>query len=107
MSGRTMPLDFNDSLSAFVPKGSDDLDEVLISRDATDTRPLSMKNSDNKTVGSVFNDKMKPVLSKQLCKLQRGFVPGEQLIENVLDLDTASRIHGMQSSAAKHNVQAT
>ena len=100
MSGHTMPLDFNDSLSAFVPKGSDDLDEVLISRDATDTRPLSMKNSDNKTVGSVFNDKMKPVLSKQLCKLQRGFVPGEQLIENVLDLDTASRIHGMQSSAA-------
>ena len=63
-------LDFNSSLSAFVPKGSDVLDEILISRDAADTRPLAMKNSDNKIVGSVFNDKMKSVLSKQTCKLE-------------------------------------
>ena len=100
MSGLNMPIDFNSSLSAFVPKGNEVLDEVLISRDAADTRPLAMKNSDNKIVGSVLNDKLKPILSKQTCKLQRGFVPGRQLIENVLDLDTASRIHSIQSSPA-------
>ena len=101
MEGYNMPLDFNSSLSIFVPKGEDPMDDVLISREATDTRPLGLKNSDNKLIGGVQNDKMKPALSKGLCKLQRGFCPDRQLVQNVLDLDTASRVHSMASPSFK------
>ena len=41
---------FNDSGIAFLPKGSNEQDLVESSRGAMETRPISSKSSDNKTV---------------------------------------------------------
>ena len=97
LSSLVMPVPFNDSIMLFVPKGEDELDAEAISRDPTDTRPLSLKNSDNKLICSVFNHKLRAPLAAAACELQRGFVHGRQLLANVVDLDVYGRIFGMES----------
>ena len=45
-----MPISFNDGVMVFAPKGEREGDESAVFREAVDTRPLSLKNSDNKLV---------------------------------------------------------
>ena len=103
LSGFTMPIRSNASLMVFVPKG-EELDERVVTREPVDTRPLSLKNSDNKLACTVLNRKLRQPLSVHACSLQRGFVPGRQLVANVVDLDTHARVHGMQSDVSDHSV---
>ena len=97
LKGLMMPMEFNLSLMVFVPKGGEP-DESTVVREPCDTRPLSLKNTDNKVVCSVINHKMRLPLSTHACSIQGGFVPGRQLVANVVDLDAFGRIHGMQST---------
>ena len=55
LTGCKMPIPFNDSFFVFAPKEDDPLDFLEVTRDSCDTRPLSFKNTDNKTVGGVVN----------------------------------------------------
>ena len=91
-----MPISFNSSLLVFPPKGEEDGDEIAIERDSKDTRPISLKNSDNKIVSSVGNFSLSAPIALGSCRLQRGFIRGRQLIHNVLDLDTDGRCLAMQ-----------
>ena len=50
-----MPIPYNDSLTVFAPKGDDPHDYLEVTRDASDTRPLALKNADNKVVGGVVS----------------------------------------------------
>ena len=93
-NGGYVPIWFNDSLSVFTAKGDDAQDEHEVTRCAEDTRPLGLKNCDNKVVAGVVNHVSRTALSSNASRLQRGFVPDRQMIENVLDLDTAARIYG-------------
>ena len=86
-----MGIEFNDSLPCFAPKGEEDGDSVEVIRAPCDTRPLALKNSDNKTVGGVFNRCCRDVIQHSASPLQRGFVPTRQLLENVIDLDAYGR----------------
>jgi hypothetical protein len=104
-SGLQPSMDFNDSLTHFVPKGESDHDPVEVVRDATETRPLGCKNTDNKTICGVWNATCRRALSVSACRLQRGFVPGRQSIHNVLNLDTAARIAGSKGHCFFSNVQ--
>ena len=47
-----------------------------------------------------MNHACKRTLSLSTCALQRGFVPGRQLIENIVDLDTEGRIYGMKAASS-------
>ena len=95
MPGRSLPITFNESLLVFAPKGDDPLDHTEVSRDPSCVRPISLKNSDNKLIATVANAAISPVISSQANSLQRGFVQGRQLTQNILELDTCSRIHSM------------
>ena len=56
MSGKGKPKGFNLSLSAFPEKGEQEDDtREEVTRDPADTRPLSLKNCDNKTLAGVVN----------------------------------------------------
>ena len=93
-----MPLQgFNDSLSIFLPKGDHEGDASEISRNPGDTRPLFLKNTDNKTLCSIYNNMCRKMLSAGNTELQRGFVPGRQFLGNVVELDSMSRIYGMRN----------
>lgn len=99
MKGRPMHLEFNDSIACFPLKGGHDNDEKEVLRRACDLRPLSMKNTDNKTIGGVLNGAMRSVVASETRRLQRGFVPRRQSIRTARDLDTVARYCGYHQRA--------
>jgi len=98
LTGFLMPLEFNSSLSVFAPKGTDKDDTAYCcTREPSETRPLALKNSDNKTICAVVNRSLKYVAAKFLNHVQRGFTYGRQLLRNVTDLDVEARLQSMCS----------
>jgi hypothetical protein len=93
--GNLPPDEFNDSATLFVPKGEFESDAVAICREPLETRPLSLKNSDNKICAAVVNRSIADVVKQGTHKTQNGFVPGRQLIQNPVDLDAAGRLFSM------------
>ena len=91
----SLPMRFNECLQYYPPKGSAEGDKKRIKRRAGQTRPLGCKNSDNKDICKAYaNSSRKSLVG--ISSVQRGFVPGRQLVSNVLDLDTHARIIGKQ-----------
>ena len=56
------------------------------------TPDLSLKNTDNKIITGSSIYKFRHVAQGNTSFLQRGFVPGRNFLENVVDLDAAARI---------------
>ena len=91
------PRAFNAQLAIFIPKDvpAPDLDPTRLDREPGDTRPLALKNCDAKLITAVACRAAKKVLAKRTCQVQRGFVPGRQLLSNVIDIDAAGRKFGL------------
>jgi len=102
-SGASPPVFFNASLILFLTKGESELDSVEVIRSCMDTRPISLKNADNKIVTSVEIRCMRAGAQSSTHKTQNGFVPGRIFLNNVLDLDSASRIYSMHFIKSGHN----
>ncbi len=85
--GLPPPEGFNEAIAIFPAKGDEPADCDGVIRDPAGTRPLSLKNSDNKTLAGIANWCMKRGISDTIVSSQRGFVPGRQIIDNVCDLD--------------------
>ena len=66
-----MLCEHNDSLTVFIPKDDDPNDFVEIIRPAGDTRPLALKNADNKAVCATYNRPVRKMLTHSACSLQR------------------------------------
>eukprot|EP00959_Pyramimonas_sp_CCMP1952_P375384 7862312-Pyramimonas_sp.AAC.1 len=73
MRGLPAPLDFNESLLIFTPKGSEPDDRQTVTRLAKATRPLSLKNTGCKIVAAMGNFRMKPIVAKTAHHAQKGF----------------------------------
>ena len=100
MAGLPVPIVFNDGVNVYAPKGEETGDSEEVVRAASDTRPLSLKNSDNKITGGTIQMSLKVVLQVSASKLQRGFVKGRVLTNNIVDLDGAARVHSMEPGQA-------
>ena len=100
MNGLSIEISFNDSAMLFPAKGDLDGDTEEVIRAPVDTRPLNLKNTDNKTCTSIFNTAVQPAISKGAHYTQRGFVPGRQLLQNVVDLDYHNRAQSIAVNAA-------
>ena len=87
----------NDQSLVFLPKdvpgGSDD--SSGLAREPSDTRPLSLKNSDVKICTSAVNGRIKTKVKSVAHKDQRGFISGRQLLSNILLIDSKMRMHGL------------
>ena len=79
----------------FITKGEDEEDDNLVSRFPSETRPLTLKNDDNKIIAATLNQSAKSVLKQGACWIQRGFVPARQLVDNVVDVDSAARLYSL------------
>ncbi len=104
MDGVLYSVSFNDSAMLFPAKGQLDGDHMEVVREAVDTRPLSLKNSDNKTITACINHASIHTVAQGTHHSQRGFVPGRQLLQNVVDLDYHARhvglmVHGHNAAA--------
>jgi hypothetical protein len=93
-----MGIDFNDVLQFFAAKGDEELDHVEVLRSPCDTRPLGMKNTDNKTIAACVNSAMKLPIKDGANKLQNGFIYQRNFLNNIVTLDTAARVYGMDPS---------
>ena len=84
-------MGLNDSFAVFPPKGDHANDSTGPVRKPEDTRPLSLKNADNKTIAGITNCALSPKIATWADESQRGFVTGRNGLDNVVDLDSASR----------------
>ena len=100
-SGFKMGISFNDCVNVFPPKNSLEGDDVEVLREPKNTRPLGLKNADNKLVCSAWAFEAREPLAKCACSCQNGFVPGRQLSQHLVDIDAHSRAF---SSLAGPNV---
>jgi hypothetical protein len=66
-------------------------------------RPLTLKNTANKIIAGVLNWIVHPVVRATACSIQRGFIQGRQLVQNVLDLDFSARRDSLLFSAQKNH----
>ena len=93
-SGGVMDPSFNIVFQCFAPKSSEGPCDGGV-RDPKELRPLGLKNTDNKLIASVFTWSLATVLSHGASRLQNGFVPGRQLLQNPVDLDARARAFGL------------
>jgi len=92
---RGLPLswDFNEALTEWAVKGEEENDHVEVVRSPDSVRPLSLKNSDNKIICGVLNDKLSAPINQGACSLQRGFIKGRNFVNNIIDLDAHARAY--------------
>ena len=95
--GLRMPIDFNDGISIFPPKGEEAGDDVDFIRDPGNTRPLTLKNTDNKLIATVTNTKIKSTLSTKSNAIQQGFIHGRTFLKNIVEIDTSARLMSNES----------
>ena len=88
LSGGSLGAEFNIQKGCFIPKNSP-TDGALPRAD--ELRTLGLKNTDNKIITGTNVAQFSSSVSKNVCRLQRGFVQGRQHVLNISDLGAISR----------------
>jgi hypothetical protein len=92
MGGRSPPKGFNNNLGIFLPKGVQDDDTLAsVNRSPDNTRPLGLKNTDNKTIAATVNYAIAHKVSNWADDSQNGFIIGRQGLNNIVTLDARAR----------------
>eukprot|EP00959_Pyramimonas_sp_CCMP1952_P391046 8194794-Pyramimonas_sp.AAC.1 len=91
-----MGVDFNYLRKAFIPKGEEDGDPAGIIREASQTRPLGLKNAEVKVITAAVFWSLSVEIPNFVSKLQRGFVRGRNHGMNVIELDMYARVASMR-----------
>jgi hypothetical protein len=98
--GSEVPDDINVGLMVFLKKGEDNpLNAVapeIVFVHPTETRPLTLKQGDNKHVAATLNFCISPAVVDGAIDTQRGFIYERQLAQNIVDLDFYGRKHAFQ-----------
>jgi hypothetical protein len=90
--GTAPPLWWNAAIWVFIPKGVDpDAAPADLVVEPEETRPLGLKDTSNKSVGSAWLWKLRGPQVAHACAAQRGFVPTRNFVQNVIELDVDSR----------------
>lgn len=92
MAGNLPPIVFGQALGAFLAKGENELDKWEVVRDPSDTRPLTMRNTDAKTIAGAANYKIRQEVTNKLHSSQQGFTMGGQTGNNIVAIDTWARV---------------
>ena len=64
------------------------------------TRPLGLRNSDNKIIAATCNRKWRRKMNEVICKIQRGFCWSRQMLENIVGFDSLARMLGCEGYRA-------
>jgi endonuclease/exonuclease/phosphatase family metal-dependent hydrolase len=62
------------------------------------TRPLSIVDASNRIVAAIMNVALERCVANKISGMQRGFVPGRQMLLNLIDVDTAAQKISVKSS---------
>ena len=90
---------------ALLPKG-DHTDDQLhgVHRKASETRPLSLSNTDVKIFASALRVVLERAVREWAHAAQRGFITGRSMLENIIDIETACICHGLGSPATADGI---
>lgn len=92
-SGAPAPPGFNDAWLCMLPKGREAGDASgAASRKVKALRPLSLKNTDSKTIAAATARSMRATVASEAHPAQRGFVCGRQLTANIVEMDAYARL---------------
>ena len=86
-----LPRYFNASFLCCLPKkpsGHDPTEGDYFKPSAT--RPLSLVNTDNRLIAGAFRLLLEPHIASVVSQLQKGFLRGRSMLQNVLDIDFES-----------------
>ena len=86
---------FNDSCMCFLVNSEDDPDSVAVRGEPMSTRPLCMKNTDNKIIASANCIASSRDFTKITHKTQNGSTQGRNFLNNLVYVDSASRMYSM------------
>ena len=101
MDGTRPLLGFNNSIGIFLPKGTADEDTLSsVKRTAENTRPLGLKNTNNKTIAAAVNHAVAGAISQWADPQQNGFICGRQGLNNIIDIDARARISDTSATAS-------
>ena len=104
-SDEPLPADINLSLMAFLDKSGEAPVHAqapgMIFRHPLETRPLSLKQADNKLVAGILNFCISPAIAKGAIDTQTGFIHGRILIQNAVDLDFYARLQAFDFFAGR------
>ena len=92
--GGDLPVGFNFSSMIFPPKKVE-VEESLITRSAS-TRPISLKNADNKILASAINAPIAARVGEVAHASQTGFIRGRNFLSNVVLADSYSRAASLE-----------
>ena len=79
----------------FPPKKVE-VEEFLITRSASTTRPISLKNADNKILASAINAPIAARVGEVAHASQTGFIRGRNFLSNVVLADSYSRAASLE-----------
>ena len=88
-SDQDLPADINWSIMGFIDKSGEAPEHAqapgMISRHPLDTRPLSLKQADNKLVAGVLYFFISPAIANGAIDIQTGFIHGRILTRNAVE----------------------
>lgn len=79
--GEKPPVGFNHARLYLIPKNNSFL--------VINTRPISVTNVENRLIAKMINDLIMPSAADFLHPAQKGFVPGRQGVDNIVDFNQA------------------
>ena len=90
--GRLTPgEDFNFAFLVCLPKGDGEPMGDLNVHEPSSTRPLSIVDASNRILASIFRVSLERNAASWVSRAQRGFLPGRQMLRNILDIDFAAQ----------------
>ena len=95
-SGGMLPMSMTCSLMVFLPKDVACDEGCELTRNASSTRPLGLKNTDLKIIGAALSWSVGPVIRAEAHAAQRGFIGGRDFVQNIVELDGLSRLYDME-----------
>ena len=88
--GRIPATPFNDTNIVFLPKSDVCCPGGLIAAPGA-TRPLGLKNTDNKAIAATLASALASAISATASLVQQGFVRGRRFTDNIIEVDWAAR----------------
>ena len=85
--------EFNNLVQACLPKKVVQPYEQGVACRAEETRAISCKCTDNKIILKAVAHSLNSIIAKEACELQQGFIPGRHFTNNIVVIDTVSRMH--------------
>ena len=96
-----LPDNFNEAFMVFLPKVPPSPGEDVAQCRASETRPLSLSNTDSKILAKALAQPLELIGERYVDKNQQGNVKGRDILSNVVNIETAAieSLHASRNAA--------